>query len=297
MKTFQTICLVLSVVLLASCNPKQKEVKILEKNIGLQMYSLRDDINNDEVGIDEIIKVIGDMGYKYVETASYWDGMIYGMDPLTFKQKCADAGFYALSCHVNRDLGSDPLNPDWDAIWAWWDKCIATHKAAGMSYVVVPSMPTPNTLEGLKAYCDYYNAIGEKCNAAGMKFGYHNHAFEFEKVYDDGTVMYDYMVQNTDPAKVFFQLDVYWSEKGKRTASELFETYPKRFEVLHIKDEAELGESGFMNFPDIFNNVEKSGAKYLIVEVERYNLAPVQSVRKSLEFLNNADYVKENYAK
>ena len=298
MRTIKSICLLLCVIVFASCGgAKQKEVKTLEKNIGLQMYSLRDDINKEDVGIDAMIKVVGEMGYKYVETAGYWDGLIYGMDPATFKQKCADAGFYALSCHVNLGLGKDPMNPDWENIWAWWDKCIATHKAAGMSYVVVPSMSTPETLEGLKAYCDYFNAIGERCNAAGMKFGYHNHAFEFEKVYDDGTVMYDFMVKNTDPKKVFFQLDVYWSEKGKRPAAELFATYPGRFEVLHIKDEAELGESGFMNFSDIFNNIEKSGAKYLIVEVERYNLAPVESVRKSLEFLNNADFVKADYSK
>lgn len=295
MKTINSICLLFCAVLFLSCGSKQQEPQ--EKNIGLQMYSLRDDINNEEVGVDAIIEAIGAMGYKYVETASYWDGLIYGMDPIAFKEKCEAAGFYALSCHAGRDLGEDPLNPDWDAIWAWWEKCIETHKAAGMSYIVTPSMPTPETLEALQAYCDYYNAIGEKCAAAGMKFGYHNHAFEFEKVYEDSTVMYDYMVQNTNPANVFFQLDVYWSEKANRTASELFAAYSGRFEVLHIKDEAELGESGFMNFEDIFTNIDQSGAKYLIVEVERYHKAPQESVKESLDFLNNAAYVKADYSK
>jgi len=280
MKTFRTVCLLLCVLLFASCGENQ-----LEKNIGLQMYSLRDAVNDESVGVDEVIKAIGVMGYKYVETASYRDGLIYEMDPLTFKKKCEDAGLIALACHTGRDLGRDPLNPNWESIWAWWDKCIETHKAAGMKYIVTPSMPQPETLEGLKAYCDYYNAIGAKCAAAGMKFGYHNHAFEFEKVYDDGTVMYDYMVQNTDPKNVFFELDVFWSERGKRTASGLFAKYPNRFEVLHIKDEKELGESGYMNFEDIFANVKQSGAKYLIVEVERYNMPPMQSVKKSLDYL------------
>lgn len=291
MKTIKFVILLVSVAGLISCGNSGKQ-KVEEKKIGLQMYSLRGPISDESVGVDSMINVIGEMGYKYVETASYWEGKIYDMDPQTFRDKCQAAGFYALACHVGKDLGSDPLNPDWEAIWSWWDLCIATHKAAGMSYIVTPSMPTPETIEGLKAYCDYYNEIGKRCAASGLKFGYHNHAFEFEKVYDDGTVMYDYMVQNTDPQYVFFELDVYWSEKGKRTASELFNTYPGRFEVLHIKDEAELGESGFINFENIFGAIDKSGAKYLIVEVERYNMHPVESVKQSLEFLKNAPYVK-----
>lgn len=292
MKRINLIYLLFCVILFTSCGEKQ-----IEKNIGLQMYSLRDAINNDSIGIDAVIKAIGVMDYKYVETANYWDGLIYGMDPVTFKQKCEAAGFYPLACHTGRDLGSDPLNPNWETIWAWWDKCIATHKTAGMKYIVTPSMPIPGTIEELQAYCDYYNAIGEKCLAAGMKFGFHNHAAEFEKVYDDGTVMYDYMVKNTDPKKVFFELDVYWCEKGGRTASNLFASYPNRFDVLHIKDEAELGESGFIDFKGIFDNIDKSGAKYLIVEVERYNMPPMESVERSLEYLKKADFVKEDYSK
>lgn len=300
MKTIKSICLLLTLVLLASCGDTQKEkevVKAVQKNIGLQMYSLRGPIGDEAIGVDQMIKAIGEMGYKYVETASYWEGTIYGMAPEDFKAKCDAAGFFPVSCHVGKDLGSEPLNPNWDEIWAWWDQCIATHKAAGLKYLVTPSMPTPETLEGLKAYCDYYNAIGERCLEHGLKFGYHNHAFEFEKVYEDGTVMYDYMVKNTDPAKVFFELDVYWSNMGRRAPVELFEQYPNRFEILHVKDRKELGESGFVGFDAIFNNIEKAGTKYLIVEVENYNMQPVESVKKSLEYLNNAAFVKEDYSK
>lgn len=307
MRTFKSICLLLTVVLLASCDSnakkqeQEKEVEMLKKNIGLQMYSLRDPINDENVGVDAMIKEIGGMGYKYVETASYYDGTIYGMSPEEFKAKCEAAGFYPLACHVGKDLGSDPLNPDWDSIWAWWDKCIATHNAAGMSYIVTPSMPTPETLEGLKAYCDYYNAIGSRCDAHGMKFGYHNHAFEFEKKYDLGNdksiSMYDFMVENTNPNYVFFELDVYWANVGRRPPVELFEKYPNRFEVLHIKDSKELGRSGFVGFDAIFNHIDKSGAKYLIVEVENYNMHPVESVKASLDYLNKADFVKADYSK
>lgn len=273
----------------------------IEKNIGLQMYSLRDDVGQNSKNVDAVIKEIGEMGYKYVETANYDNGLIYGMEPEVFKAKLKAAGIYAVSTHTGRGLADKPKDTNWEEIWAWWDKCIASHKAAGMKYVVTPGMPTPETLEDLQVYCDYYNKIGEKCKAAGMKFGYHNHAFEFEKIYKtkegNSISMYDYMVQNTDPNKVFFELDVYWSEKGKRPAPELFEQYKGRFEVLHIKDEKELGKSGYIDFKAIFDNIKKAGTKYLIVEVEEYNMPPVESVKESLDYLNKSSFVKKDYSK
>jgi len=297
MKTIQSILVLFALILMVSCGSSDKAVESSGKNIGLQMYSLRDAINNEDIGVDSIITAIGAMGYKYVETAGYWNGTIYGMTPEEFKAKCEAAGLSVLSAHVSRSLADNPADTNWEDTWTWWDQCIATSKAAGMKYIVIPSMPTPQTVEDLQAYCDYYNAIGAKCNEAGMKFGYHNHAFEFEKVYDDGSVMYDYMMQNTDPEKVFFQLDVFWSQKGNRPASELFTTYPGRFEVLHIKDEAELGESGYMDFEDVFKNTDQAGTKYLIVEVERYNMNPIESVSQSLDYLNAAEFVKADYSK
>ncbi|GHT53124.1 sugar phosphate isomerase [Bacteroidia bacterium] len=288
MKKMRNVFLLsVAMLLVASCGCGNN----CEKNIGLQMYSLRGSIHDATVGIDSVIAIIGKAGYKYVESASYDDGKIYGMPPEEFKAKIEAAGMTALSCHVGKNMEAD-MGP----VWAWWDKCIATHKAAGMKYIVVPSMPTPDTLEGLQAYCDYFNGIGEKCAAAGLKFGYHNHAFEFEKVYDDGTVMYDYMVQNTNPANVVFELDVYWSQKGNRKAADLFKQYPGRFELLHVKDEKGLGRSGYMDFEELFNNIDSS-TKYLIVEVEKYDLPEMESVKASLDYLNESAFVKADYSK
>jgi sugar phosphate isomerase/epimerase len=290
MKMMRNMLLLSAAVLMVASCGKAKPAKV-EKNIGLQMYSLRGSISNEAVGIDSVITAIGNAGYKYVEAASYdGNGHIYGMSPEDFKAKIEAAGLTALSCHVRQDLDADV-----EAVWAWWDKCIATHKAAGMKYIVVPSMPTPDTLEGLKVLCDYYNQIGERCAAAGLKFGYHNHSYEFEKVYDDGTVMYDYMVQNTNPANVIFELDVYWSQRGGRPAAELFKQYPGRFEMLHVKDEKELGRSGYINFEELFTNID-SATKYLIVEVEQYDLPEIESVKASLDYLNEAAFVKADYS-
>jgi len=328
MKSLKTIIVLLAVALAMpgfaqtrKASPKAVVPQVTQKNIGLQLYSLRDDINKSPGNINDIITKVGQMGYKYVETANYSDGKFYGLTPEDFKAKLAAAGMFALSSHTGYPLARDVSKTNWNEVWAWWDKAIAAHKAAGMKYIVVASIPVPETLEDLQAYCDYFNKIGEKCNAAGLKFGYHNHHQEFDKkysevsvIYDyatshskkdfsdflrryDGTTMYEYMVSHTDPSKVFYEMDVYWTMMGQRSPVELFKKFPGRFTILHIKDEKELGESGMVGFDAIFNNIQTAGAKYLIVEVERYNLPPIESVKVSLDYLNNAPFVKADYSK
>ena len=271
---------------------QQKE----KKEISVQLYSVRDEIGRDNAGFAKAIKALGEAGYTGIEAANYNNGKFYGLTPAEFKAAIEGAGMKVLSSHTGRDLGRDPKNPNWTEIWAWWDQCIAAHKAAGMKYIVTASMPTPATKEDLQLYCDYYNKIGEKCNAAGIKFGYHNHAVEFEKRYEDRTVFYDYMVENTDPNKVFFELDVYWAIMGKRSPVDLFKKYPNRFELLHIKDAKEIGESGMVGFDAIFKNAEISGVKHLVVEVERYDYPIQESMKRSIDYLLAAPYVKKSYS-
>jgi sugar phosphate isomerase/epimerase len=266
------------------------------KNIGLQMYSLRKEIGKNSENIDAIITAIGKAGYKYVETASYSNGKIYGMTPAEFKAKLQTSGLFALSCHTSKRLAQNPADTNWDEIWQWWDQCIATHKAAGMKYIIVPSMPRQPSQADLQVYCDYYNRIGEKCAAAGLKFGYHNHAYEFEHKLPGGVTMYEYMLQHTDPDKVFFEMDVYWTVMGRHSPVALFKKYPGRFLVLHIKDDRELGESGMVGFDAIFKNLAQAGTKYLIVEVEKYDMNPIDSVRVSLDYLNQSSFVKKDYS-
>ena len=103
------------------------------------------------------------------------------------------------------------------------------------------------------------------------------------------------MLNNTDPDKVFFQMDVYWVVEGGKNPVDYFNKFPGRFEVLHIKDELELGKSGKVDFESIYNNVDKTGAKYMVVEVERYTGTPFEGVQESYDFLINADYVKKSY--
>jgi sugar phosphate isomerase/epimerase len=258
-----------------------------DKQVGLQLYSIRDVINKDVKGT---IEKVGAMGYKLVEAAGYNDGKLYGMEPVAFKALCEANGLNFFSSHCGQAV---PDQAGWDACMAWWDKAIAAHKAAGVKYIVQPFMDKVGyeSLAGTKRYCDYFNAVGEKCNAAGIRFGYHNHSGEFETV--EGQVIYDYMLKNTDPKKVMFQMDLFWITEGGKNPVDYFNTYPGRFELWHVKDLRELGGADAkMNFKPIFENAKKSGMKGYIVEVEEYNSNPIDGVKQSLEFLQNADYVK-----
>jgi sugar phosphate isomerase/epimerase len=269
-------------VLLLSLTPATKK-----KNIGLQLYSIRDSImKNVPAAIEKVAK----MGYTFVEPAGYSDGKFYGMDPVSFKNLCAKNGIYVLSSHTSQMLPNDSNR---DRIMAWWDKCIDAHVAVGAKYIVQPTMggDAYKSLETLKKYCEYFNAIGEKCNAKGIRFGYHNHNMEFSTKLEDQTI-YDFMLVNTDPAKVMFEMDLYWVVEGGANPVDYFNKYPGRFELWHIKDKEEIGASGMMDFPSIWAARKKSGMKYGIVEVERYNFDEFTSCKKSIDFLNAADYVK-----
>jgi sugar phosphate isomerase/epimerase len=278
------IVIALSGILLTTLNSFKKPPK--GKNLGLQLYSVRDSIKKDVRGS---VAKVGAMGYKFVEPAGYANGKFYGMKPADFKALCKANKMKILSSHTGQNA---PTAAEREKTMAWWDTCIIAHKAAGAKFIVQPSMggDAYKSLERLKAYCEYFNAVGEKCNAAGIRFGYHNHNKEFSTKLD-GQVMYDFMLANTDPKKVMFEMDLFWVVDGGANPVDYFNKYPGRFELWHIKDKQEIGASGLMDFKSIWANAAKSGMKYGVVEVEQYNFDQFTSCKKSIDFLNAADYV------
>ncbi len=256
-----------------------------EKIVGLQLYSVRDAMKNDVQGT---VAKVGAMGYSFVETAGFSDGKFYGMEPLEFKKLCEDNGLQFLGSHTGQNL---PTAENWDKTMAWWDMCIDAHKAAGVKWIVQPWMSEEGykSLEGLKKYIEYFNAVGQKCKDKGIVFGYHNHDKEFTTVFD-GKPVYDYMLELTDPDKVMFELDLYWITQGGKQPVAYFDKYPNRFMLWHIKDHKELGASGDMDFNAIFDNSKNSGMQYGIIEVEEYDFDPMVSVEKSLEFLQTTTF-------
>lgn len=269
-----------------------------KKEFAIQLYSLREIITGDKAQFKQLLKDIAAMGYTAVEAASYdqGQGLIYGMTPEEYKAAVEEAGLESLSAHIGKTLSDEELKSgDYSQSLAWWDKTIADNKKAGVSYIVMPWMTLPASLSQLKTYCDYYNAIGKKCAAQGIKFGYHNHSHEYGQV--EGQTAYDYMLQHTDPKYVFFQIDLYWCVRAGKSPIDYFKKYPGRFTLFHVKDENELGGSASMGFDVIFNNAELAGLQYQVVEIERYSHPVIEEAKESADYLNSALFVKKSYRK
>ena len=296
-----SLILMSALALLASCGQKPKAAEPVKKEIGLQLYSIRSVIGNPELyaaNHEEAFKALAEMGYTCVEAANYDgdNGLLYGVDPAQYKADLEAAGLKSLSSHIGHNLSDAELKSgNFEESMKWWDKAIAAHKAAGCKYIVTPSFRIPDTIEGLKTYCDYFNAVGKKCAENGILYGYHNHSHEFNKIGD--TVIYDFMLENTDPKYVFFQMDVYWACMGRAYPVEYFRKYPNRFTLLHIKDHLELGESGMVGFDAIFNNADVAGMQDHIVEIEAFTNGDwKESVKMCADYLLKSDFVKPSYS-
>ncbi len=246
--------------------------------IGIQLYTLRDLVNQDFTGT---LTKLSQIGYNSIEAAGYNDGHFYGYKPTEYKNILTDLGLAPISSHCNinidnaKKVAEDTLN-------------------AGMSYVILPWIGTDrrSSLDTYKALAEEMNIIGEQCNQLGLKFGYHNHAFEFETI--DGQLPYDILLNETDADKVCMQLDLYWMVYGGYDPLEYFKKYPGRFELWHVKDMAddakrestEIG-SGTLDFPAMFNDKSLSGMQYYFVEQEAFSMDPMESVRISFNYLKN----------
>ena len=257
------------------------------KNIGLQLYSLRDMIGKS--GIQTTLEAVAKIGYKNLEAAGYSDGKLYGLEPADFKKRVDDLGMTFTSSHVGHNYSKENAAE----VLTWWDKTIEAHHTAGAKYMVQASMPIneKSKIEELQLYCEYFSLVGQMSAKAGIAFGYHNHTGEFKKIGDH--VILDYMLANVNKKDVFFELDVYWCQEGGANPVEYLKKYASQFKLAHIKDEKEIGASGKMDFKSIFDQMNANKMKDWYVEVEEYtNNDAIGGLQKSYDYLKKARYVK-----
>ena len=272
-----------------------EEMTAPKKEMGVQLYSVRSLIGTPELFAKNhkyVLSRLAQMGYTSAEVASYENGLFSGLSPKEFRSVINSAGLEISSSHTTRPLTRAELaSGDYSEALSWWEECIAAHKEAGITRLIMSYANKIDNEAGLKVMAEYLNAIGEMCNAAGIRFGYHNHSAELERV--GRTTMLDYLLTNTDPAKVFFQLDVYWTVMGGASPVEYMQKYAGRFEMIHIKDKYEIGQSGMVGFEPIFRNFRKAGVQAFVVEME-YASTPniLKGLRESALYLRNAEYVK-----
>ena len=271
-----------------------EEVTAPAKEMAVQLYSVRDLIGTPEKFAENheyVLTRLAQMGYTAVEAASYDNGMLSGLAPEEFRAAITKTGLELLSSHTTRPLSDEELESgNLDAALQWWDTCIEAHKKAGIPKLVMSWSQKIDTEKGLKVMAEYLNAIGRKCNEAGIRFGYHNHSQEFESVC--GTTMMDYFLSNTDPENVFFEMDIYWAVMGGASPVEYMKKYAGRFETLHIKDKYEIGQSGMVGFEAVFRNFDIAGTTSFVVEMEKASTPNIlKGLRESALYLRNASYV------
>ncbi len=254
---------------------------------GMTLYTVRNEMGKDSKAT---LKAVADLGYKYIEAVEYKDGKFYGMTPTEFKKYTKSLGIKPLSVHISAMTTSNA------------DLLIADAKAGGFKYFVAPVPPMgmfkfdPKTrslvmnadLEKLTSVLD---TIARKVDAAGLKFLYHNHGFEFVKN-SKGIVPIEYLLEHLDPKYVNFQMDLYWVTKAGADPIAYFEKYPGRFKIWHVKDMDDQGRfapvgKGKIDFGRILKYAKLSGMKYYIVEQDQVfdGMDPMEAIRLSKEGL------------
>lgn len=220
--------------------------------LGLQLYTVRDLMAQD---VAATLALVADAGYAEVEFAGYFD-----IAPADIRRLVTDAGLTAPSAHIGYGEFEEDV-----------DRVIDHAAAVGHEFVVIPAVPEDERaiLDDYRRHAANFNRWSEACAAAGLRFGYHNHEFEFGEI--DGVVPYDLLLEETDPDRVEMELDLAWARAGNADALAYFETWPGRFPLCHIKDldangeEANIGD-GDVAFGAIFAQAEKAGLEHGFVE-------------------------------
>jgi sugar phosphate isomerase/epimerase len=265
------------------------------QRVGLQLYSVREHMKTDPSGT---LKRLADMGYVYVEHANYVDRKFYGWNAKEFKKVLDDLGLKMPSGHtVMTAQHWDAAKNDFTDAWKYTveDAAVLEQK-----YVISPWMDerVRTDKDALNRILDQFNKSGELCKKSGMKFGYHNHDFEFTTMVGD-IRLFDYILQHTDPALVAQQLDMGNMYGRENSAASLIKKYPGRFELMHVKDEIKSAErpnegtgyescvlgKGVLPVQDVLKAAKKDGnTTYLIIEQESYQgMDPIDSVKIDLQ--------------
>lgn len=268
---------------------------------GIQLYSVRADMQKDPSGT---LKQLAGMGYKYVEHANYINRKFYGYSAKDFKKLLDDLGLKMRSGHTV--MG----RPDWDAgkndFTDKWKNTVEDAATVGQLYVISPWLDESyrKNIDDFKRYMDVFNKSGELCKQHGMKFGYHNHDFEFNTELG-GTKLYDLILQNTDPALVAQQLDMGNMYGAGGRAMELLQKYPGRFELMHVKNEIKSDDphsmegyestvldTGVIEVKKVIDwGKNNGGTTDFIIEQESYQgKAPIDCAKQDLAIMKKWGY-------
>jgi sugar phosphate isomerase/epimerase len=241
--------------------------------IGIQLYTVRREWARDPEGT---LARVAALGFREVEFAGYPPGTAKEI-----RQMLNRHGLRAPSSHVGlASLGAD------------WERTLEQAALIGQSHIVVAFIG-PNdrrTASDWKRIAASFNQAGATAQQHGIQFCYHNHDFEFPTL--DGLVPYDLLLAETDPKRVRFEMDLYWTIKAGRDPLEYFGQWPGRFPLVHVKDMdatprkffTDVG-AGIIDFRRIFGRAKQAGIQHYFYEQDETPGDPFASARASHDYL------------
>jgi sugar phosphate isomerase/epimerase len=222
--------------------------------IGVQLYTVRDAVQRD---LEGTLARVAAIGYQEVEFAGY-----AGRTAAQVRDAVRRAGLSAPSAHV-------PLA----ALGPGWDRVLNDAHTIGHRYLVIAWLDEKDrsNLDAYRRIADRLNRAGEAASRGGLRFAYHNHAFEFTPM--ENRLPYDVLLESTDPAHVLLELDLYWITKGGQDPLAYFARWPGRFRLVHVKDSAGPPEhrmadvgAGTIEWARIFARSKQAGIEHFFVE-------------------------------
>ena len=258
----------------------------MDTNVGIQLYTLRDEIAKDAKGV---IEKISAAGYKEVETFGLSAvQQFFGLSVKEFGQLLKANHLSSPSGHyLPEKMLFDKGNGD-DV-----KKLCEVGHTLGHQYIVIPYLEEGRrkTIDQYKALAARMNKAGEICKKENLQLAYHNHDFEFLPI--DGKRGYDIFMNETDKDLVKLELDLYWVVRAGLDPVDLFKKQPGRFPLVHVKDmdkvdrtlNTEIG-NGSIDFKRILANSSLAGIKHYYLEQEN-NYVPntIASIQKSFSFI------------
>lgn len=232
-------------------------------SFGLQLYTVRDQMAKDVAGT---LKQIASFGYKEVEFAGYFD-----VAPAEIKKILVGEGLIGRSAHFSLEAFRDDM-----------EKALDTAAEIGHEHVDLPYLQAHQrkSMDDYRWLADLLNEVGVAANKRGIRFGYHNHEFEFEKF--DGEMPYDLLLDRVSRENMQFTMDLYWMAVAKQDPIEWFKNHPGRFEQCHIKDMDSEGTmvtlgDGQLDFAKYLSKADIAGLKHCYVEHDN----PVDSLESA----------------
>ena len=256
--------------------------KLVQKTPGIVSYTLRDSFSKDVPGTLDKIKA-------------------WGITDIEFSSLFGKTAPELRALLDQRGLKCSSYGVSYDAIDQKPDSILQNAQTLGVQYIRIGSIPhkTAATLEMMKNAAEVFNRFGKKAHEKGIMFCYHNHGFEFQP-YENGT-LFDYLVKETNPEHVGYEMDVTWTYLPGQDPAVLLAKYPKRFRLIHLKDvqkgvaRSDKGSmaneqsvvlgTGQIDWPAVLKAARKSSIAHFYIEDE--SKAAEQQVPQSLAYLKS----------